>query len=103
MNQATELRGSTGYLFCATKGGPARRPTHRKIWRKAAEEAGWESLWTPHDLRHVAACWMLYDLKAEPAQVANWLGHHSPAFTMARYVGIRGDILEAGYRLTEGW
>ena len=33
-------------------------------WTGAAE-------WTPLDLRHVAACWMLFDIHLDPAVVAD--------------------------------
>lgn len=102
-------------VFVGANGKPLRRSNHLRFWYPAAEKAGWpmesrraasgglKPIWSPHDLRHSAACWMLFDLKAEPPDVAFWLGHHSPAFTMARYVGQRGNIDQTGFDLTEGW
>lgn len=36
------------------------------------------ALWHPHDLRHVAACWMLFDLRLDAVVVARMLGHSNP-------------------------
>lgn len=44
-----------------------------------------------HDLRYVAACSMLFDLKLDPAIVADKLGHADASFSIKRYIGIRGD------------
>jgi len=44
-----------------------------------------------HDLRHVAACWMVLGLGLDPAVVADKLGHADPDFTIKRYIGIRGN------------
>jgi integrase len=82
------------------------------IWIRAADAAGWPTTalvrctagygqtnkgwrwtgaaeWSPHDLRRVAACWMLFDLGLDPAVVADKLGHAHPDFTIKRYIGIR--------------
>lgn len=113
-------RGPQAILFAGARGALMRRHVHRRIWQPVGRAASWPLKpsrgprwkegdqtftvkWTPHDLRHFAACWMLFDLKAEPAQVAFWLGHANAAFTLARYVGVRGDIVEAGMSLTENW
>lgn len=61
------------------------------------------SLWHPHDLRHVAACWMLFDLGLDAAVVARMLGHSNPAFTLSRYVGVRTGADAATNELTEDW
>jgi integrase len=99
-------------LFPGPDGGFAERTWHRRFWIKSALAAKWpfdpEVLedkwprppWSIHDFRHFAACWMLYDLKASPVHAAAWMGHSSPAFTLARYAGMRGDLIAAGKDLT---
>ena len=46
---------------------------------------------------------MLFDVGLDPAIVADKLGHADPAFTIKRYIGIRGDANTTATRLTEGW
>ncbi len=48
------------------------------------------AVWHLHDLRHVAACWPLFDVGLDPAVVATLLGHANAAFILSRYVGLRG-------------
>ncbi len=118
--------GPEGLLFPNRSGGIMRRSSFQQVWIKAADAAGWPmttplrrsagygetnkgwrwtgaAKWTVHDLRHVAACWMLFDLKLDPAVVAEKLGHADPAFTVKRYVGTRGNPDEQATRLTENW
>ncbi|MGB3055940.1 MAG: site-specific integrase [Acidimicrobiales bacterium] len=118
--------GPTGPLFPNHRGGIARRSSFQQVWIKAAENAGWpmnapprrtagygtkdkgwrwtgSAKWTVHDLRHVAACWMLFDLGLNPAIVAEKLGHADPAFTVKRYVGIRGNPDARATALTDNW
>jgi integrase len=59
--------------------------------------------WRPHDLRHVAACWMLFDLGLDPAIVADKLGHADPSFTMKRYVAVRSDADITAMDATDAW
>ena len=61
------------------------------------------AVWHPHDLRHVAACWMLFDVGLDPAAVSRLLGHANAAFTLSRYVGVRGDLATAATAATDGW
>jgi len=119
-------RGPEGLLFPTARGGIIRRSNFQPIWVRAADRAGWPmtaplvrsagygeankgwrwtgaAKWTPHDLRHVAACWMLFDLKLDPAVVADKLGHADPNFTIRRYIGIRGDADQAAMALTDEW
>jgi integrase len=76
--------GDDGLLFPAAKGGFTERKWFLRVWWRAARTAGWplkgkEAMaWHPHDLRHVAACWMLFDLRWDPAVVALLLGHATP-------------------------
>lgn len=57
----------------------------------------------PHDLRHVAACWLLFDVGLDPAVVSALLGHANAAFTLSRYVGVRGDLSKTVTAATECW
>jgi integrase len=124
--QVRASMGGDGLLFPGPRGGIMRRTAFQSVWVKAADRAGWPmrrplqrttgygekgkgwrwtgaALWTPHDLRHVAACWMLFDLGLDPAVVANKLGHSDPSFTVKRYVGVRGDPDRAAMAVTEDW
>jgi integrase len=121
-----ERGGPTALLFPNRAGGFARRSSFQPIWVRAADAAGWPmtaplrrsagygeknkgwrwtgaAQWTPHDLRHVAACWMLFDLGLDPAVVADKLGHADPAFTIRRYIGIRGNPDTTAMTLTDQW
>jgi integrase len=103
---------------------PAQRL--QQVWIRAAEVAGWPmtiplqrsagygqtnkgwrwtgaAKWSPHDLRHVAACWMLFDLGLDPAVVADKLGHADPNFTIKRYIGVRGNADVAAMTVTDHW
>lgn len=117
--------GPSGLLFPGSNGQLMRRSTFQSIWVRAADAAGWPMVaplertsgygqgkpwrwkgsakWSPHDLRHVAACWMLFDLNLDPAVVAAKLGHADPSFTVKRYVGVRGDPDLAAMSVTDGW
>jgi integrase len=105
----TTARGPEGLLFAGGSGGYANRRTFQRIWARAARDAGWpmrsstSALWHPHDLRHVAACWLLFDVGLDPAAVATLLGHANPAFTLSRYVGVRGDLASVATAATGNW
>lgn len=119
-------RGPDALLFPSKSGQLMRRTTFQTTWIRAADTAGWPmttplrrsagygeknkgwrwtgaAKWTPHDLRHFAACWMLFDLKLDPAIVADKLGHADPNFTIKRYIGIRGDADQTALAATEDW
>lgn len=102
-------RGSEELLFPDAYGGYANRRWFQRVWARAARDAGWPmkrptaSVWHPHDLRHVAACWLLFDVGLDPAVVATLLGHANAAFTMSRYVGVRGDLGAVVTSATENW
>jgi integrase len=101
--------GDDGLLFAQPDGGFAERKWFLRKWWRAAHAAGWPaqgtqaSAWHPHDLRHVAACWMLFDLRWDPAVVALLLGHANANFTLTRYVGVRGDPRTALTESTDQW
>jgi integrase len=61
------------------------------------------AIWHPHDLRHVAACWLLFDVGLDPGVAARMLGHANPAFTLSRYVGVRTGADAATNALMEQW
>lgn len=46
---------------------------------------------------------MLFDLGLDAAIVAEKLGHADAAFTVKRYVGVRGDADQQATRLTDSW
>ena len=127
--QHEEHQCRCGLLFPADDGGYLRYSTFHQWWIKVATAVGWpmtkplqrsrgygrdqkkgkgwrwtgRARWSPHDLRDCAACWMLFDLKADDALVAFWMGHHSADYTRKKYVGTRGNVDETGRALTEGW
>jgi integrase len=80
-----------GALIWATAGGlPYNRSNlHARVIKPAAKKAGvpWAG-W--HSLRHTCAT-MLFRHGANAKQVQVWLGHHSPAFTLATYVHLLPD------------
>ena len=59
--------------------------------RPIAEEAGapWAGF---HAFRHTCAS-MLFERGANAKQVQKWLGHHSAAFTLSKYIHLLGDEL----------
>lgn len=78
--------GRDGALIWPTSTGmPHNRSNlHNRVIKPAARAAGipWVG-W--HSLRHTLAT-MLFRSGANAKQVQGWLGHHSPAFTLERYV-----------------
>lgn len=102
-------RGRDGLLFPGTDGGFANRRAFHRLWTRAARAAEWpmrsksSALWHPHDLRHVAACWLLFDVGLDPAAASTLLGHANAAFTLSRYVGVRGDLATVATSATALW
>lgn len=109
VESVTARHGGEALLFPGRDGRPPERRQFQRLWHRAAREADWPmrsaklALWHPHDLRHVAACWLLFDVGLDPAAVARMLGHASVAFTLSRYVGVRSGADEAANRLTQSW
>ncbi|MBK5221814.1 MAG: tyrosine-type recombinase/integrase [Acidimicrobiia bacterium] len=101
--------GPEALLFPGPDGDFANRRAFQRIWARAARSAGWPmkrptaAVWHPHDLRHVAACWPLFDVGLDPAVVSTLLGHANAAFTLSRYVGVRGDLGATVTAATDGW
>jgi integrase len=85
----------TDPVFATLRGTP-HRPENllRRVLKPAAERAGvgWAG-W--HTLRHTCAT-SLFRTGANAKQVQVWLGHHSPAFTLATYVHLLADDLPDG-------
>lgn len=102
-----------GYLFGAPEGStwPVSRWNKRRFDRWAADY-GWEELpdycphhghepggcrgqnrrrwrFTPHDWRHAAAVWQLFELRLDPEDVAQHLGHGDGYTLYQLYVGAR--------------
>jgi integrase len=104
-----DQRPSDALLFAGTDDGFANRRTVQRFWARAAKAAGWpmrgpmSSIWHPHDLRHVAACWMLFDVGLEAPTVSAMLGHANTAFTLSRYVSVRGDLAATATAATDSW
>lgn len=84
-----------GIVFPTGVGTHLRRSNlSRRVLKPAAEEVGapWAS-W--HTLRHTCAS-LLFARGANAVQVQRWLGHHSAAFTLQRYVHLLpGELGEA--------
>jgi integrase len=90
----SEWPGDTNPVFPTTTGTIlAPNNLSRRVLKPAAEEAGapWAGF---HTFRHTCAS-MLFAEGRNAVQVQRWLGHHSPAFTLATYVHLLdGDIGE---------
>ena len=101
--------GDEALLFSRANGEPAERRQFLRQWTRAARSAEWPmrsptvANWHPHDLRHVAACWMLFDVGIDAAVVSRMLGHANAAFTLSRYVGVRVGAAATTNVLTEAW
>lgn len=106
VSKLRERRGDRDALVFATRKGT---PLHysnvrRRVLRPAIEEAGasWAGF---HKFRHWCASALL-ERGANAVQVQRWLGHHSPAFTMSRYVHLLdsgvGEALELDTELARG-
>jgi integrase len=92
--KATEWPRDDDLVFPSQAGTPMRpENVRRRYLTPAAQEAGapWAGF---HAFRHTCAS-MLFERGANAVQVQRWLGHHSPAFTMAVYVHLLDDRLGA--------
>jgi len=89
------------YVFCTLR-GTAHRPENllRRVLKPAARRA--DVPWVAwHALRHTCAS-NLFTGGANAKQVQVWLGHHSPAFTLATYVHLMPDDLPDAALLDSG-
>jgi integrase len=90
--KAAEWPEDDDLVFPASNGEPLRQENvRRRTLKPAAEEAGvgWAGL---HAFRHTCAT-RLFAGGRNAVQVQRWLGHHSPAFTLATYVHLLDDDL----------
>jgi len=79
-------------VFCAGNGGYLDAANlFGRVFKPAARRAGvpWAGF---HSLRHSCAT-TLFRRGLNAKQVQVWLGHHSPAFTLAVYVHLLSDDL----------
>jgi integrase len=89
---ASEWPGTADLVFPALGGGVTDQSNlRRRTMVPAAQEAGvpWIGF---HTFRHTCAS-MLFDRGRNAKQVQRWLGHHSPAYTLATYVHLLEDEL----------
>lgn len=85
-------RGAEGLVFPSQTGTPLRDGNiRRRVLWPAAERAGvrWAGF---HTFRHTCAS-LLFEHGKNVAQVAAWLGHADPAFTLRTYVHLMDDGL----------
>lgn len=91
---AAEYAADGDPIFPSAAGTPMdRRNFNRRVWRPAVEAAGVEA--TPHTLRHSLAS-LLFEHGRTAAQIAAWLGHADPSFTLRTYVHAR-DVGDAAF------
>lgn len=91
-HRATKYPGDRDLVFCTGSGAPLDYwNLLKRALRPAAEEAdvSWAGF---HTLRHTCAS-RLFAEGRNAVQVQRWLGHHSPAFTLATYVHLLDDDL----------
>jgi hypothetical protein len=88
---ADETAPDDELVFTGRGGGPLDASTAFRALRGVAKRAGvpWAGL---HTLRHTCAT-TLFRRGLNAKQVQVWLGHHSPAFTLATYVDLLPDDL----------
>ncbi len=93
----SEWPGDDDLAFPSLNGTPLHYSNlFRRVLRPVAEEIGapWAGF---HSFRHTTAS-LLFAGGRNAVQVQRWLGHHSPAFTLATYVhlldGDLGDALD---------
>jgi len=88
----SEWPGDEDLVFTDTAGGYLHVGNlRRRVLKPARQEAdlGWVGF---HTLRHTCAS-MLFAQGRDAVQVQRWLGHHSAAFTLSRYVHLLdGDL-----------
>jgi integrase len=88
----SEWPGDDDLVFPVGNGSPIRPSNlRRRVLKPTAQEAGvpWVGF---HSFRHTCAS-LLFAQGRNAVQVQRWLGHHSAAFTLARYVHLLdGDL-----------
>lgn len=94
LKRRSEFTGSDDLVFCQLDGSQWETS---KLRAASIEVAGPEAgvAWAGfHTLRHTCAT-RLFAHGRNAVQVSNWLGHHSPAFTLSVYVHLLNDDLGA--------
>jgi hypothetical protein len=94
LRKDTDWPGDEDLVFPAGNGQPLSQSNlHRDALKAPREEA--DLAWVGfHTFRHTCAS-MLFAEGRNAVQVQRWLGHHSPAFTLATYVHLLdGDLGE---------
>jgi len=92
LRQRSNHRADRDPVFASQTGTPLDYANvYRRVFKPAATRAGipWAGL---HTLRHTCAT-ILFRNGLNAKQVQLWLGHHSPAFTLAIYVHLNADDL----------
>src|SRR6266480_3115599 len=90
--ERSEWSGDEELVFPSLVGTPlSHSNVLSRVLRPIAEEAGapWAGF---HAFRHTCAS-MLFERGANAKQVQKWLGHHSAAFTLSKYIHLLGDEL----------
>jgi integrase len=91
-------RAAEGPVFADERGRPLRYTTlYHRVWVPAREAAAldWAGL---HTLRHTCASLLVAEGRSLP-QIATWMGHHSPAFTLAVYAHLVDDGVGEGFQI----
>ena len=92
LRMATPSSAENDLVFQTRDGRPLNvRNLRRRHLAPAMKAAGapWAGF---HSLRHTCAS-MLFERGANVRQVASWLGHSDPSFTLRVYVSLLGDDL----------
>lgn len=92
--RGSKFNDPNAFIFCSSSGRPLDLANlRRRVLKPAACAAGVPNLGF-HDLRHYVASQVFARSNAKVAQV--FLGHHSPDFTLKRYVHLtEGNVLQA--------
>jgi integrase len=88
--RSAEFNAADDLVFCSRTGSPLRQENvRRRVMAVAAGEAGvpWIGF---HTFRHTCAS-LLFASGRNVKQVQQWLGHHSPGFTLDTYVHLMDD------------
>lgn len=100
LRRESEWSGDDSLIFTAHNGEPLRQENvRRRVLKPTAGEAGvpWAAF---HTFRHTCAT-MLFAEGRNAVQVQRWLGHHSPAFTLATYVHLLNEDLGGPLKIRE--
>jgi len=98
--RASEHAADSDPVFPSTTGTPIDYSSfHRRVFKPARDASGidWPKGSGFHVFRRTAAS-LLHEHRKTGRQLADWLGHHDPAFTIRTYVGQGDDGLgDAGF------